>query len=226
MTAAHALRSFVGPRVPADAWARRRRRYLLPTVLLIIAAGMLVVSMMLPYWHMTLHAPQYPKGLHVTAYLNHLEGDVQEIDGLNHYIGMRPLHEAAQFERETAIMMVSVLSLLVVAAVFVHTRWAALLATPALLFPVGFLADLWFWLNRFGQNLDPRAPLSGAIKPFTPPVLGSGFVGQFETVATPEAGLILAACASVVIAAALWLHRAAYKPLVDATDSNDAKERA
>ena len=35
----------------------------------------------------------------VNAYINHLEGDVQEIDGLNHYIGMRPLGEAAQLER-------------------------------------------------------------------------------------------------------------------------------
>ena len=57
----------------------------------------------MPYWSLVLHAPQYPGGLVVNAYINHLEGDVQEIDGLNHYIGMRPLGEAAQFERTEAL---------------------------------------------------------------------------------------------------------------------------
>jgi hypothetical protein len=165
---------------------------------------------------MTLLAPQYPGGLHVSAYLDRLEGDVREIDGLNHYIGMRPLGEAAVLERSMSIAAVAVIALLVLAAVFIHNRYAALLALPAFAFPLGFIADLQYWLRHFGTNLDPRAPLSSAIDPFVPPVLGRGTVGQFATVAVPGTGLWLAFGASLLILVGLWLHRRAYKPLVEA----------
>lgn len=208
--------SIVGPRIPDDELRRHRARYVLPSSLLAAAAVLLLISLFQPYWRMILHAPQYPKGLTVHAYLNRLEGDVAEIDGLNHYIGMRKLDDAAKLERELSIMAVVAVSLLVLGAIFIHNRRAAWLALPALLFPAGFLIDLHLWLAHFGHNLDPRAPLSSSIKPFTPPVLGTGFVGQFSTVAYPDTGLILAFTASAVILAGLWLHRRAYKPLVDA----------
>jgi hypothetical protein len=210
------VEKILGPRVPAEEMQAHRGRYLLPTALFLIAALLLLVSIFLPYWKLTLNAPQYPAGLSVEAFLNRVEGDVSEIDGLNHYIGMRPLAEAAQFERSISVIGVVVLVLLVLAAVFVHNRWAALLALPALLFPLIFLADLQFWLANFGQNLDPTAPLSSSVKPFTPPVLFTGRIAQFSTTAEPAAGLWLAIAASALILAGLYFHRRAYKPLADA----------
>lgn len=208
-----ALRFIFGPRVPLGELRRRPVRYLLPSLLLIGAAIILYNSYSQPYWNMTLHAPQYPGGLHVQAYLNRLEGDVGEIDGLNHYIGMRPLNEAAQLERETSFMAITAMGLLLLAAVVVHSPWAAVVALPAMFFPAGFLLDLYFWLNSFGQNLDPHAALSNSVKPFTPPVLGEGFVGQFRTVAAADSGLQMALIASGVTFAALCFHRWAYRPL-------------
>ncbi len=210
------LEAILGPRIPPRQWRGAQGRYLLPSLLLAAAAVLLVISIFQPYWRMTLRAPQYPKGLHVQAYLNHLTGDVREIDGLNHYIGMRPLEQAAQLERSLSIMAVGALVALVLAAIFIHNRRAALLALPAVLFPAGFLGDLYFWLNHFGQNLDPHAPLSSAIKPFTPPVLGVGRIGQFRTIAHADTGLLLAAAAAVLVLAGLYYHRRAYKPLVEA----------
>lgn len=204
-----------GPRVP-----RRllfRPRFVFPGMLLMLAAAMLIASYFMPYWKMTLLAPQYPKGLHVVAYLNRLEGDVREIDGLNHYIGMRPLNEAAQLERQTSAMIIGVTALLVIGGLFVHSRWAALLAVPTVLFPGGFLLDLHLWMAHFGQNLDPAAPLSSSIKPFTPPVWGTGLVGQFKTVADVGPGWWLAAAAGCVVIVALFFHRRAFKPLFDAS---------
>lgn len=222
---ARAFRTVVGPRVSREEHLAHRVRYAAPTLLLSAAALLLLVSIFTPYWQMTLHAPQYPKGLTVHAYLNQLTGDVQEIDGLNHYIGMRPLGEAAQLERSLSIMMVLALGLLILGAIFIHTRWSALFALPALIFPFGFLTDLWFWMNHFGQNLDPKAPLSSAIKPFSPPVLGTGYVGQFHTVAMPHVGLILAFVAAALVLVGLYFHRRAYKPLVDAAALDDAESR-
>src|SRR6476659_9319389 len=97
------LTNVFGPRVPADELARHATRYIAPGAVMMMARVALLASLFLPYWHMTLKAPQYPEGLHVQAYLNLLEGDAAEIDELNHYIGMRPLRQAAEFERTTAI---------------------------------------------------------------------------------------------------------------------------
>ncbi len=99
MTTMSVFKRIVGPRAPATANEKERATYRLPNILLGVAALLLAVSMFMPYWEMTLKAPQYPAGLAIQAHVNRLTGDVSEIDGLNHYIGMRPLAEAAQLER-------------------------------------------------------------------------------------------------------------------------------
>ena len=212
--------SVVGPRTPAAEMEENRLNYLLPSILMGLAALCLVISIFFPYWNMSLEAPQYPNGLHVQTYINRLEGDVQEIDGLNHYIGMRPLDQAAQLERSLSIVMIGVTALLVVAAIFIHTKWAALLALPTVLFPIFFLADMYYWLRSFGQNLDPTAALSSYIEPFIPPLFGEGYIGQFLTIASFGLGFYLACLASVLVIAGLYFHRRAYKPLVEASESS------
>ena len=207
---------FMGPRVPPQEIRERRVRYLTPTLLFTAAAILLIVSIFFPYWQLTLNAPQYPGGLTIEAYLNHLEGDVGEIDGLNHYIGMRPLAEAAPFEKSISIIGVFAVALLILAAIFVHTQWVILLVLPALFFPIIFLADLQFWLANFGTNLDPTAPLSSSVDPFVPPVLFEGKIAQFSTWSMPSIGLWMAFAASILIIIGLFFHRRADKPLVDA----------
>jgi copper chaperone NosL len=211
----HLIRKVIGPRVPLAELERRPARYALPAMMLSLARILLLVSIFFPYWHMELDAPQYPNGLFLTAYVDRLEGDVKEIDGLNHYIGMRPLDEAAKFEKAVAIWALVAMVLLVEGAMFVHTRWAVLLAIPAVLFPFVFLVDLQFWLATFGQNLDPDAPLSSSVKPFTPTILGEGGIGQFKTYADVGIGFWLAIGCSVLTVVGFIFHRRAYKPLHD-----------
>ena len=209
------FQKIIGPRVPTDVTTDDKKGYRIPTILFGVAAILLIISIFLPYWNMELLAPQYPKGLHITSYVNRLTGDLFELDGLNHYIGMRPLDEAAQFEKSVSVLAITSLSLLVLAAIFVHTKWVVPLVLPAIFMPILFLADLQFWLWKFGTDLDPTAPLSSAIKPFVPIVMGRGFIAQFETVATPGIGLILASIASILAIVGLYFHRKAYKPLVE-----------
>ena len=220
------VKCFLGPRIPPDELKRRSWRYMLPSGLLTLARILLLVSIFVPYWHMELDAPQYPDGLFLTAYVNRLEGDVREIDGLNHYIGMRPLDDAAKFEKAASVWMIVAMVLLIEASALIHTRWALLLALPAIFFPVGFLVDLQFWLTHFGQNLDPSAPLSAAVKPFTPTILGEGGIGQFKTYADVGVGLWLAGISSVLIVVAFVFHRRAYKPLCDSADSASSSSGA
>ncbi|MCA9937250.1 MAG: hypothetical protein KC418_01300 [Anaerolineales bacterium] len=209
------FKNFVGPRIPTNATHTERARYRRPAVLFVVAATVLLVSIFLPYWRMKLLAPQYPRGLEVQVYVNRLTGDVNEIDGLNHYIGMRPLDEAAQLERSISILAIVILVLLVLAAVQIHSKWTVLFTLPALLMPFLFLADMYYWMRNFGLNLDPHAALSSSIGPFVPPILGRGKVGQFETVASFDIGLWLAFLAVVLILVGLYYHRQMYKPLVE-----------
>lgn len=170
-----------------------RAMALLNDRLAFIVAGLaLALSLILPYWHMTLHAPQYPGGLRVWIYLTKLDGDVEEVNGLNHYIGMMKLQDAATFERTIAPYGVAALVLLALLAGFLRSRWTTLLALLVLIYPLIFVAVLQYWLWYFGHNLDPHAPLSSAIRPFTTPVLGIGRVGQFVVETRFDSGLYLA----------------------------------
>lgn len=215
------INAIIGPRVPVEELRRRPARYLTPTILFAAARVLLLVSLFFPYWHMELEAPQYPNGLFLTAYVNHLTGDVREIDGLNHYIGMRPLGEAAAFERAAAVWMVIAMFLLVEGAAFVHSRFAVLLAVPAITFPVAFIADLYYWMRSFGLNLNPEAPLSSSVKPFVPTVIGEGGIGQFKTYAEFGSGYWLAAACAILTVVGFYFHRRAYKPLNDAARSTE-----
>lgn len=199
-----------------DGSTRRLMDFLLPSTLLMLAALLLVISIFLPYWRMTMYAPQYPKGLQVEVFVNRLEGDVAEVDSLNHYLGMPPLDEGGRLERSVSVLALVVLSLLLVGTVFVHNQWAGLLALPVLAYPFIFLADLAFILYTYGHSIDPESALGGAIDPFTPPLLGEGIIGQFRTLAELGPGFYFALAAVVVVLAGLWFHRAAYKPIVDA----------
>ncbi len=204
-----------GPRVPKDLLIRERKRFILPSLLLGGAAFLLLISIFLPYWQLTLMAPQYPEGLKMQAYVNHISGDVDEIDELNHYIGMRSLKEAAELERSASVILIAALVLLVLGSIYTHSPFALVLVIPAVLYPVIFLGDMYFWMHNFGMNLDPHAPLSTSVKPFVPPIIGEGLVGQFKTIASWEIGLIFSIIASVLIIAGLYFHRRAYKPLLD-----------
>ncbi|MBK9123659.1 MAG: cytochrome C [Chloroflexi bacterium] len=184
----------------------------LPTGMLLIAAILLVASIAFPYWGLVLEAPQYPGGLEMRVFINYMTGDedprldeVREIDGLNHYIGMKSLYDAATVERAIAVPGVIIMVVSLAAVAFVRRRWLWLLAVPAIVFPAVFLGDLAYWLNHYGQNLDPYAPLSSAIGPFTPTILGEGIIGQFRTVAYVSPGWIMAATASVLVLGALLI---------------------
>ncbi|MEZ4710432.1 MAG: cytochrome C [Caldilineaceae bacterium] len=197
------------PQLSETARLARQPSFRVSTALLIGAAVMLAISTFFPYWRMRLNAPQYPQGLFVIVYVNHMEGDVREIDGLNHYIGMKPLDNAANIERSIAPIAMVVIGLMIVSVALIHSKWFAVLAIPTMLFPFVFLADMWVWLWYYGNNLDPTAALSSSIKAFTPAILGTGHVGQFSTTATLQPGWYLALIAALLAGFGLHYRRRA-----------------
>lgn len=179
-------------------WARW-----LVVLLAIGGVGLFAASFFEPWWKLWLYAPQYPGGLKLVISLTGMSGDVHEIDLLNHYIGMKHLGDAATLERSLAGYGVGGIGVMVMAMVLVSgKRLNKLIEIPALAFPLVFLADSYYWLYKFGHELDPKAPLHSSIKPFTPELFGNGKIGQFETFAQPSLGfwLAVAGVACILIA--------------------------
>lgn len=167
------------------------------TVLTVIGALLLLLSFRSPYWNLTLVAPQYPQGLKLSIYMDHVEGDVSEVNILNHYIGMGHLDEAAQFEREYAWYGLLVLALGAMLVIPVGRKVYGVFYAPPFLFLGGFLGDLFYWLYRAGHQLNPDAPVH--VKAFTPVLLGSGKIGQFHTFAAFGTGFWIAVAGSALL---------------------------
>jgi len=176
-------------------------------ILLLVAGALLVVSIAFPYWQITLHAPQYPKGLIVQAYVTGLAGNVSEVDGLNHYIGMMKLEDAASLERQIALVAIPLIALLAIGSCWLRGAWQVVARIPIIIYPAVFVADLYGWLYYAGHSLDPNAALSSSIKAFTPHIIGIGTIGQFSTDANFLPGFIIAVAAAVVTLVVTILRR-------------------
>lgn len=198
MVTKHELTIVRGTEPRATRIGTKERVLAWPRLLLVGAAILVALSLFLPAWSLKLHAPQYPGGLVATIYPHRLAGDISEIDGLNHYIGMMKLTNAAALERKIAPVAVLLLALLALLAATLRARWTALLALPIAAYPFIFVGDLFFWLYRFGHELDPHAALSSSIHPFTPHLLGAGKVGQFSTTARFDIGYYVAFLAAAL----------------------------
>ncbi len=194
----------------SERWAlalARARASWMQLPFLIGSAVLLIGSIFLPYWNIVLRAPQYPKGLSVDVYVNKLEDmrSVREVDGLNHYIGMIKLTDAATIERAISVYAIPLIALLAVASIFLSGRWRTLARVPVLVYPFVFVIDLFAWLYYAGHSLDPTAALSSSISEFTPRILGTGVIGQFKTEAQFEAGFWMAIGAVVLVVVATYL---------------------
>lgn len=149
-----------------------------------------------PMWTFDFLAPQYPQGLSLQVYMSGAQGDVTEIDIINHYIGMQKLEEAAQNERALAPYVLVFLSLLSLVIAFIpRHKFTKFFYLPLIGFPVAFIGIFWIWLYRFGHDLNPAAPVK--LTPFTPTILGTGIIGQFKTFALPGLGFYFA-CFSAI----------------------------
>src|SRR5581483_4922125 len=156
----------------------QRRR--LAAALGLAGACLLAVSLLLPFWKARLFAPQYRNGLTAVMYAHRVTGDVDEIDELNHYIGMRKLGSMAVAERLAAVPVVLLLAAFCAAAwLRENPRLRGLAALAAAAFPAGFVLDMTIWMRYATGHLDPMAPLK--LRPFSIPVVGTGRVAQFRS---------------------------------------------
>lgn len=181
----------------------QQRRLIVLAALVLLPVFFLPV---LPIWQMKLWAPQYREGLTLTIYSNTIRGDLQNINTLNHYVGMKAI-AADDFDEfnymPQALTLFGVFALL---AAFFNRRWLAILGwlgfTGFAVYMFGNYAD---WLHRYGHELDPRAALK--LEAFTPPLIGYKQMANFKVLSLPGAGTVLLGIAWLLGPLSLWLER-------------------
>jgi copper chaperone NosL len=160
----------------------------------------------LPVWAIYLRAPQYSEGLTLWIFAHTVGGNLQQVNTLNHYVGMRAI-SAGDF-REFAVLpaLFSLFGVWAACAALWGRRWFAALGWALFsLTAVALLCDFGFWLWHYGHDLDPRAPLKmGA---FTPPLVGYRKMGNFHVASWPAWGgflLLLAGGLGPVVLLREW----------------------
>ncbi|HCX24814.1 MAG: hypothetical protein CMB80_20685 [Flammeovirgaceae bacterium] len=192
-------------------------------ILMILGSVMLVGLFIFPMWNIRLGAPQYPDPLGIDIHVNGLKGesefDIQNIDGLNHYIGMKTLPKPED------MWEFSVFPIVVGAMAFTGLV-IGILGFSQKISPIWFL--IWFllmsalgtlgiydfnlWLIDYGSDLDPNAILKlvnsdGTPMQYNPPLIGHKKLLNFDAFSYPRTGGILLGLGMCLTLLAFFLGR-------------------
>lgn len=173
-------------------------------VMVLVAAIFLAIAIFVPLWYIDMDAPQYPEGLRLLIYPNTIGGDVEIINGLNHYIGMQTLHAENFIEFTLLPYLIGFFAVFAAIVAFVANR--KLLYTLFglfLTFGVVSMVDFYRWLYDYGHNLDPNAAIQVPGMAYQPPMIGFKQLLNFGVFSFPDIGGWMFIGAGVLLALAV-----------------------
>lgn len=166
-----------------------------------LAALAMIGAFFLPIWKIELWAPQYPEGLMMKIWLNHLSGDVEIINGLNHYIGMAHIKEEMFPE---FIILPYLAGFFVVLGLLIawFNRPVGALTYLRLIVVAGIVAmvDFYRWGYQYGHHLDPNAAIKVPGMAYQPPLIGYKQLLNFGAYSVPDWGGYLFIFAGALVA--------------------------
>jgi copper chaperone NosL len=158
-------------------------------MLSLVCGIILIVVIFVPMWRIDLTAPQYPEGLVLKIHANKLSGDVDVINGLNHYIGMRKLVESDFIEFTILPYLIGFFALMGIITYFVNRRWMLYtFGTLYILFGIIAMYDFYRWEYDYGHNLDPTAAIIVPGMAYQPPLIGFKQLLNFGAYSFPDVG--------------------------------------
>lgn len=185
---------------------KNKRLSIVSSLLITLSAVIIAASIFFPWWCMEFFAPQYPEGLNIIVYPNRLEGEIDIINGLNHYIGMSEFSAENFPELKYLSYLIGGLVLLTfITALF---RRKSVLFCLISIFAIGGalgVYDLYRSLHNFGTNLSPTAPIK--VDPFVPPIIGENTLANFITHSYLGTGSYLVLVAFILLLIPLWKDR-------------------
>lgn len=178
--------------------------------MVLAAAVLMATAYVFPLWRVDLIAPQYPEGLGMFIRVNGVEGlkpnDLNSINNLNHYIGMKAIEPDAIPELR---FMPWILGALIAGGLGVAAAgkrrplnvWGVALG---LVLVVG-LADFYRWGYDYGHDLDEEiAIIKIPGMTYQPPLIGSKKLLNFRATSWPSTGGIALTLAAGLVAAAMF----------------------
>ncbi|MCK9480332.1 MAG: hypothetical protein M0R38_01050 [Bacteroidia bacterium] len=153
-----------------------------------------------PIWKIELDAPQYPEGLELKIHADKLAGQVDIINGLNHYIGMRHLSENDFIEFQFLPYIFAILGFFGVLTAIINRKWFFYIWGGSFIaFAIAAMVDFYMWLYNYGHNLDPTAPIQVPGMTYQPPLLGFKQLLNFGAYSIPDIGGWIMAGVGVLI---------------------------
>jgi copper chaperone NosL len=158
-------------------------------ILVAFASGALVAVFFLPAWRIDLFAPQYPEGLMMNIWINNITGDVEIINGLNHYIGMKHITVDMFPEFKYLPYVVGFFMLLgMIVAISGSRKLLFVYVTLTVIGGALAMYDFYQWGYDYGHNLDPKAPIQVAGLSYQPPLFGHKRLLNFDAYSFPDVG--------------------------------------
>lgn len=149
----------------------------------------LIVVLFVPLWTIDLIAPQYPEGLVLVINPDGLAGNVDIINGLNHYIGMKTLHNEDFVEFKILPYLIGgFAALFLLAAAIGRKRFLYVLLTAYIIFGVVAMVDFYRWEYDYGHDLDPNAAIKVPGMAYQPPLIGYKQLLNFSAYSMPATG--------------------------------------
>ncbi len=169
-------------------------------ILLFLVAALFVGSLFVPLWRIELSAPQYPEGLLLQLHAGKIGGNVDIINGLNHYIGMATLHTENFIEFKILPYIFSAFALIALALIVVNNRKSVKIFLITLIVFVALSGiDFYRWNYEYGHNLDPNAAIIVPGMAYQPPVLGYKQLLNFGAYSIPDIGGYMLGAAIMLI---------------------------
>jgi copper chaperone NosL len=158
-------------------------------IIIAIASLGLIITYFVPLWGIYLFAPQYPEGLKMNIWLNKLTGQIDTINGLNHYIGMKHI-TPEMFPELNFLGYIAGFYILFGLLVAIRGRKQLLLYFLLLCIAGGIAAmlDFYNWGYNYGHDLDPKAPIQVAGLSYQPPLIGHRRLLNFDAYSYPALG--------------------------------------
>ncbi len=164
-------------------------------ILLLIICLTLIAVYFLPVWDISLEAPQYPEGLGFQIWLGKMSGDLNTVNGLNHYIGMKKIEPDSMSELKIMPFILGVLILSGIAVSLIgKKKFLYVWIVFFILLGVAGGIDFWKWEYEYGHDLNPTAAIKVPGMTYQPPLIGTKTLLNFTAHSYPaEGGIILIA---------------------------------
>lgn len=164
-----------------------------------------------PLWNINLEAPQYPEGIGLRIWLDQITGlkenDLQNINGLNHYIGMAKINPDDIPELN---IMPYAIAFMILFGLFnaVKGNNKSVITWLILFIILGVIGmyDFYIWEYNYGHNLDLTAPIKVPGMTYQPPLLGSKQLLNITAISLPAISAYIIFASIIFTAAALFIN--------------------